>query len=971
MAAALAAGADAIYFGLDDGFNARARAENFPSTALAEVVAWVHRAGARAYVTLNTLVFEPELAVVEELLRRVAAAGVDAIIVQDPAVALLAHAISPLAAERITPPLEVHGSTQMTASSGLAVGLLKELGLSRVVVPRELSVDEIRQYRAATDVELEVFVHGALCVAWSGQCLSSEAWGGRSANRGQCAQACRLPYSLVVDGEVQDLGEVEYLLSPKDLVGLDAIPALADIGVASLKIEGRLKGPAYVATAVAQYRRAAARAVGEQPLALPVDVPLDRESLHVAYSRGVSAGFLSGADHQTLVEGRFPRHRGLPLGRVAEIDGDEVEVVDDSNQRPITGGLAIRGPGEPVPTSQSATHGSDEIVGGSDNIVRGSDNTVRAPDNTVRAPDGLLRIGEVRAGMGVVFDAGTPEKPEQGGPIFAVARTPRGHRLRFGQPGPDLSKVGVGDYLWISSDPKVTRAGDKAAEAGRQPLGRIAIDLEVAGKAGDAVVVRASSRGRRAEARSTSMLAAARGAGITRELLIDKLGSLGGTPFHLGQLETSALDGALHLPVSELKDIRRAIVMQLDAELARVDRHVVASSMIEAVRSDVSRASVVEDVRPDVSRASVVEDVRPDVSRVSVIEEARSDVSRGPVEAQPIDSDSDAPIVVPLCRDDAQLDAVLDAGAKEVELDWMELVGLARAVERARSRGARVIVATVRVQKPGEEKIDAHLARLEPDGVLVRSWGSLAYFEEQRRADVGTTESHAQHDDGGDARTHVSTAQSRADRDGVTDARAHVGTPRGPLLHGDFSLNVTNSITAGWVLGHGLSTLTAAHDLDREQLLALLDAAPRGRVAVTVHHHIPTFHTEHCVYAHLLSNGADYRTCGRPCEQHKVALRDRVGLVHPVIVDVGCRNTVFNAQAQSAATLVPDLLARGVRRFRVELVRETAEEARRVYTAYAQLVAGAITPAEVVRVAAVHEQFGVTRGTMRTLTVLR
>src|SRR5207302_10472748 len=151
-----------------------------------------------------------------------------------------------------------------------------------------------------------------------------------------------------------------------------------------------------------------------------------------------------------------------------------------------------------------------------------------------------------------------------------------------------------------------------------------------------------------------------------------------------------------------------------------------------------------------------------------------------------------------------------------------------------------------------------------------------------------------------------------------------------PTLHGDFSLNVTNSITAAWVLARGLTTVTAAHDLDREQLLALLAAAPRGRVAVTVHHHIPTFHTEHCVYAHLLSDGRDFRTCGRPCERHQVALRDRVGHVHPVLVDVGCRNTVFNAQAQSAASLVPELLARGVRRFRLELVRESAADAARL-----------------------------------------
>jgi putative protease len=241
----------------------------------------------------------------------------------------------------------------------------------------------------------------------------------------------------------------------------------------------------------------------------------------------------------------------------------------------------------------------------------------------------------------------------------------------------------------------------------------------------------------------------------------------------------------------------------------------------------------------------------------------------------------------------------------------------------------KVTVATVRVQKPGEEKIDAHLARLEPNAVLVRSWGSLAYFTNRTS-------------------------------DGPS-----------PTLHGDFSLNVTNSITAGWVLGHGLATLTAAHDLDRDQLFALLAAAPRGRVAVTIHHHIPTFHTEHCVYAHLLSAGRDYRTCGRPCERHQIALADRVGHVHPVNVDVGCRNTVFNAQAQSAAALVPDLVSAGVRRFRIELVRESAAETQRLYDAYVRLVAGTLAPADGVRIAAVHEQFGVTRGTMRTLTVLQ
>ena len=828
LAAALAAGADAVYFGLDDGFNARARATNFPSDGLAEVVAWVHRAGAKAFITLNTLVFETELPIVAELIRRIAASGADAIIVQDPAVCLLAR--------EICPALETHASTQMTASSPLAAGLLADLGITRVVVPRELSVDEIRAYAAATTVPLEVFIHGALCVAWSGQCLSSEAWGGRSANRGQCAQACRLPYSLVVDGAERPLGEVEYLLSPKDLVGSDAVPALAEIGVASLKIEGRLKGPAYVASAVAHYRRA----VGDAPTPA-VEIPSDPASLHVAYSRGISSGFLSGTDHQTLVEGRFPRHRGLPLGRVIRVDGDRVTVRPDPGQRPVTGGAALQ----------------DRAVG-------------TEPRSEIRSPPDRIAP---RAGMGVVFDRGRPEEDEEGGPIFAVAGSDEEWLLSFGRPGPDLARVRPDDFVWISSDPRVTRAGEKAAQAGRAALGRIALDLVVRGAIGGPLEV--ASRG--VVVRTTSLLCAARAGGLTRELLADKLGALGGTPFHLGGLDVTALAPGAHVPVSELKELRRALVAQLDAAFDRVDRVVTS---------------------PDLAIAAL-----------------------GAVAIAALDGE---PLLVPLCRDDAQLDAVLAAGAREVELDWMELVGLGRAVERARAAGARVGVATVRVQKPGEERIDAHLAKLAPDHVLVRSWGSLAALR-----------------------------------------------ATGLTLHGDFSLNVTNSLTAGWVLSRGLETVTAAHDLDREQLLALLAVAPRGRIGVTIHHHIPTFHTEHCVYAHLLSTGKDYRTCGRPCEQHQIALRDRVGLVHPVIVDVGCRNTVFNAQAQSAASLVPELLARGVRRFRLELVRESAAETTRIFEAYRRLVAGAIAPADVVRLAAVHEQFGVTRGTMRTLTVLR
>ena len=285
MKAALASGADAVYFGLDEGFNARARAENFSLDTLADTVALVHRAGARAYLTLNTLAFEPELPIVERLIRAAAEAGVDALIVQDPAVALLARALCPQ--------LELHASTQMTVSSSEGIRFARGLGVTRVVVPRELSVTEIRRLAGQTDMELEVFIHGALCMSWSGQCLTSEAWGGRSANRGQCAQSCRLPYDLVVDGQERELGDVKYLLSPKDLAGVNAVPELAALGIHGLKIEGRQKGPQYVATAVAGYRRwldsIAAGQPDEKRLAR------DMADMSLTYSRGFSHGFLAGS----------------------------------------------------------------------------------------------------------------------------------------------------------------------------------------------------------------------------------------------------------------------------------------------------------------------------------------------------------------------------------------------------------------------------------------------------------------------------------------------------------------------------------------------------------------------------------------------------------------------------------------------------------------------------------------------------
>jgi putative protease len=870
LKAALAAGADAVYFGLAEGFNARARAGNFTLDTLADTVGEVHRAGARAYLTLNTLIFETELDAAARIVRAAAEHGVDALIVQDPAVALLARALCPA--------LEVHASTQMTISSPEGARFAASLGVTRVVVPRELSVAEIERFKAGTPLELEAFVHGALCVSWSGQCLTSAQWSGRSANRGECAQSCRLPYSLVVDEQERELGEVAYLLSPKDMAGLRAVEDLARIGVHGLKIEGRQKGATYVLTATGMYRRfvdavAAGRA---HDGARQAQDDLLRASL--AYTRGFSDGFLGGSDHQSLVEGRFPKHRGVLLGRVARVFPGIVIVEPAADGRPWTGALAADAPREaPTGTPSAALQG----FGGSEAASTGPEPAPLVP----------------RAGMGVVFDDGHPEdKQEPGGPIFHADDLGQGRwRLGFGQPGPDLSRVAPGQRAWVTSDPALQRETERAL--GHAPEGRVPVRLALAGRAGEPLtatltaLARSGAAAHHAVAASEMALAPATGAGLGEALVREKVGAMGGTPFRLAELDLSALAPGLHVPVSALKALRRALVESLTLAVERGPvREVATGDVLARLRA-----------------------------------EARATCAALPAATRP----SGAARLLVLCREAAQLEAVIEAGLGEVELDWMEMVGLQKAVTRARAAGLRVTVATVRVQKPGEEGYDRRLAALEPDAVLVRHWGALTHFLEARGA-------------GGDA--------------------------AGPTLHGDFALNVTNSLTAAALFERGLATLTASHDLDAQQLTALLAASDPARFTVVLHHRMPTFHTEHCVYSHLLSQGRDYRTCGRPCERHRVALKDPRGREHPVIVDVGCRNTVFHEQPTSAAHLTPALVDAGVRRFRVELVREDQATTRTILAAYGDLLADRIAPAEAMRRAGARAQVGLAEREMATLS---
>ena len=787
MRAAALAGADAVYFGLV-GTSARARAKNFDPSDLPETMRFLHGRSVRGYVALNTLMFDSELARLEEQVRACAAAAVDAVIVQDLGAATLVRAIAP--------GMRIHASTQMTCTDAAGALLARDCGADRVILARELSLEDIAAIAGAADVELEVFVHGALCIAYSGQCLTSEAIGGRSANRGACAQACRLPYELVVDDVVRDLGDRAYLLSPEDLEASALVPELARLGVVSLKIEGRLKGPEYVAATTTLYRRAVDALAGRCG---PTEE--DRATALQMYTRGSGPGFLAGVDHQRLVDGRTCNHRGLLAGT----------------------SLGLR-----------TVHGKRCVA-------------LRTAAPIARG-DGLLVEGNPEVGGRVwgIFDGGVDAPLAAAGREVCVWLGPE-------RSVDDADRTGA--RVWKTSDP--TR--EKQAMASQHAPHRVRLDVRVHGVVGELPVFDASTeRGGSVSVQGEAPVEKARTSAITAEGLREKLGRLGETPFALGSLDVDLPKGVM-LPLSSLNRARRA--------------------MTDALASGIPPHATTE------------------LGHLDLLAAARA-LTSSPDRAPPPGG------LFVLCRTLEQAEAALDAGADGVYLDFLELVGTGTAVRalRARRSPVHITLAAPRIRKPGEEKIDRYLAQLGPDALLVRSLGSL--------------------------------------RDGADGEVPRIA---------DFSLNVTNRLSAASVLARGVAAFTPSFDLDADQLTALLDPAMSPFAEVVVHHPMPLFHMEHCVIAALLSEGRDHKTCGRPCDRHAVSLRDRSGTVHPVEADVGCRNTVFHGAAQSAASLVPALAARGVRRFRIELVRHSGADVARLVGAYRSLVAGARTPPEVWR----------------------
>jgi putative protease len=648
-----------------------------------------------------------------------------------------------------------------------------------------------------------MFVHGALCVSYSGQCFSSEAWGGRSANRGQCAQACRLPYELFVDGRHTPLGDARYLLSPGDLYALHQIPEIVQLGVAALKIEGRYKDAEYVALTTRAYRAAVDAAWAGQPHQIERIAEIQLEQV---YSRGLGPHFITGTNHQAVVRGRAPRHRGVLVGRVARVLADAILIV----------------------------------------------------------PEPAAALAPIKPGDGLVFDAAdwrSPEEPEEGGRVFEIAARSSKLELRFGRDAIQFGRIRPGDLVWRTADPELDRV-TRHFTAPATPLQRQPVRVRATAHAGMPLALEwqlVRQPHIRARIVSDQPLETADRHALDQALLREQLGRLGGTPYELAELEL-AISGQPFAPTSMLNQMRRAAVEGLARQQSRP---------------------------PQIS-------VRAPLDTLAALQAASVERQHAPAAQLPVETQLHL-----LVRTPQQLEAAIACRPASITLDYLELYGLRPAVERVRAAGIKPRVASPRVLKPSEQRIVRFLVKLDC-AILVRSTGLL----------------HA------------------------LQSEAH------PELIGDFSLNTANVLTADALLQLGLARITPTHDLNAAQVADLTRSLGAERVEVIGYQHLPVFHTEHCVFCRFLSEGTSYKDCGHPCERHQIALRDVHGRAHPVLADVGCRNTVFGAEAQEASAHLQLWRDAGTTHFRLEFVHETGEQARRITQAWQHALARRVSPAE-------------------------
>jgi len=563
LRAAVENGADAVYLG-GKLFNARQQAENFDLDALREGIKYAHARGVNVYLTLNILISDNEMKKALNYAAEAREAGIDGIIVQDLGLAS--------ALKKLMPDVPLHGSTQMTVYDEAGAAVLENMGFKRVVLARELSLKRVEEIARNTNLEVEIFVHGALCVCYSGQCLMSSIIGGRSGNRGMCAQPCRLPYRLeearcgIKDKKsrhemagmpaVKSMPEIKsvqgkknteprYLLSPKDICTVDLLDGIVSSGVSALKIEGRMKSPEYVATVVRVYRKYLDLAFkrteapvrgGKTRSEFVVDEKDKRDLLQIFNRGGFSPGYLAGKAGADMMSYEKPNNSGIYLGNVLSYDA-KMKSVDIRLTDSLSAGDAVE-----------IWTGGPESVGG-------------------------------------VVSSISVKKP-QGRGAMHVRVAEKGSVVTIGRFSGNIKK---GNSVYKTSDAALNRAAYESYAKGNTRKVKIR-GKAVLTKGQPLKLILTDNEGHEIISEGTVIPEVAIKAEITRERLAEQLTKTGGTPFELSELHIE-LDGGLTVPVSEINRVRRAALdRMLEARADRYHRDSIDANVINGIADDIISA---------------------------------------------------------------------------------------------------------------------------------------------------------------------------------------------------------------------------------------------------------------------------------------------------------------------------------------------------------------------------------------------
>ncbi len=514
--AAVHCGADAVYIGAP-GFNARSRSRDPETDLLKKIIQYNRGYSVKTYVAFNVLIYQNELRKAEETLESVLSLGPDAFIIQDPGAAVLLR--------KLGSRTELHASTQMAIASADAAAFYQDLGFKRITLARELSLREIEKIRNKTDLELEVFVHGALCISFSGLCNASAGLGRfsseslRSANKGECAQACRMQYDLIADGKPVRSGQ--YLMSASDLSAVNYAKEFFNAGIDSLKIEGRSKDADYTAAAVRMWKEELDRI--ESGIHSPDEIPLKRvpenetaAAVHLTFTRGFGNHWLSGKNRKSVINPFVKSHTGVRIGTAERI----------------------------VP-----------------------------PYIHIKIADGLSEYLLPRQGDGILFKS--ENNTETGGSLFSVSSEGNRCVMQFSREFP-LKNIVKGMEVYLTGRPSLSGKLRKI-RTDKTLRKRIPLSVNVSGSSGNPLkVIYRDPEGNQAEGFSDSVLVAAVKSPVTADSVLKELTALGGTLYSAIPGDCTLPEG-LFLNSREIKKLRQKLISELDAMRQAADNAVKSS----------------------------------------------------------------------------------------------------------------------------------------------------------------------------------------------------------------------------------------------------------------------------------------------------------------------------------------------------------------------------------------------------------